>query len=275
MPVGPQFPATAAKRKRTDESDESDSDASIGPSPPKAHENENFTKKAHTLGPSLPPQMSKQPQDPSPKNNSGCDDSSDDDEFGPALPTKAGADTARSPVDTIQAQAATSSSSGAATQSKRDEWMTLAPTSGDWSQRVDPTKLKNRKFNTGKGAGASSARTDAWHETPEQKQARLQREVLGIKDDKGPKPRLATASTSGNDAETARRMKEFSEKRGPSLYDAHTKSHKTDEDDDPSARAFDREKDIAGGLQFNSTQRREMLKKSSDFNSRFSSAKYL
>ena len=62
--------------------------------------------------------------------------------------------------------------------------------------------------------------------------------------------------------------------RGPALYDSHQKT-KTLEDDDPSARAFDREKDIGGGLQLNSTQRRDMVKKATDFSSRFSSARYL
>lgn len=62
--------------------------------------------------------------------------------------------------------------------------------------------------------------------------------------------------------------------RGPALYKAH-KNNQTELDDDPSARAFDREKDIAGGLQLNSTQRRDMVKKATDFSSRFSSARYL
>ncbi|KAK5940637.1 hypothetical protein PMZ80_007054 [Knufia obscura] len=275
MPIGPQLPATAEKRKRTDEGDGSDSDDSVGPLPPNADENDNVTKKPRTVGPSLPPQKSKQQNDPAPEDKSDEGDSSDDDVFGPALPTEAEADGTNTSTAAKGAQSALSSSSDTATQSKRDEWMTLAPTSGDWSQRVDPTKLKNRKFNTGKGGAASSAGGDAWHETPEQKQARLQREVLGIKAEKGPKPQVASAAVSQDDAETTRRMKEYSQQRGPSLYDAHTKSHKKEEDDDPSARAFDREKDIGGGLQLNSTQRREMMKKSSDFNSRFSSAKYL
>jgi hypothetical protein len=63
--------------------------------------------------------------------------------------------------------------------------------------------------------------------------------------------------------------------RGPSLYNAHQSSNPVEKEDDPSARAFDREKDIAGGMKINSTQRRDMMKKASDFSSRFSSAKYL
>ncbi len=97
----------------------------------------------------------------------------------------------------------------------RDEWMTLAPVSGDWSTRVDPTKLKGRKFQTGKGAKApSQAGTGgdaSWHENPEQKQERLKREVLGIKDTSTStaSSRPAPAHNAHDDA-TARRLKEYS-----------------------------------------------------------------
>jgi hypothetical protein len=71
---------------------------------------------------------------------------------------------------------------------KRDDWMLLPPTSGDWSSRVDPTKLKNRKFNTSKGAkgpassgGNADGISEVWTETPEQKLQRLKDETLGTK----------------------------------------------------------------------------------------------
>jgi len=154
--------------------------------------------------------------------------------------------------------------------------MTLAPEGGDWSQRVDPTKLKNRKFNTGRGAKgppqASGAGGDSWHETPEEKLARLQREAMGV----GDKPGAGKSAEKRDprDEAVAKRMKEYNDKaRGPALYASHQKSN-TEEEDDPSARAFDREKDI-GGFKINSTQRRDMVKKAADFSSRFSSAKYL
>jgi len=63
--------------------------------------------------------------------------------------------------------------------------------------------------------------------------------------------------------------------RGPSLYASHSSSNKAVEEDDPSARAFDREKDIAGGTAISATKRREMVKKAADFSSRFSEARYL
>jgi len=100
---------------------------------------------------------------------------------------------------------------------------------------------------------------------------------MGIKDtgtgDLASRP--TTSHQKRKDAETAKRLKEFNDKaRAQSLYEKHAKGQH-EEEDDPSARAFDREKDIGGGLQVNATQRREMMRKAADFGSRFSSAKYL
>lgn len=59
------------------------------------------------------------------------------------------------------------------------------PKQDDWFSRVDPTKLRNRKFNTGMGAKApaqkSSGSSLLWTETPEQKRQRLADEVMGVK----------------------------------------------------------------------------------------------
>lgn len=64
--------------------------------------------------------------------------------------------------------------------------MLVPPKQDDWSARVDPTKLRNRKFNTGKGAKAPSGRgggdiSALWTETPEQKRQRLEDEMMGVK----------------------------------------------------------------------------------------------
>lgn len=48
-----------------------------------------------------------------------------------------------------------------------------------------------------------------------------------------------------------------------------------EEEDDPSARAFDREKDMAVASKITSAQRREMVNKASDYGSRFSKGSYL
>lgn len=273
MPIGPTLPPLpTGKRKRGQDDEVSDiSDDNVGPQlAPAAGKVETKTaepKQARILGPSLPPSIQRD-NDSRPDKD---DESSDDDEFGPALPSQNGAVSVPTPVTTLS-NASTATSKPTV---QRDEWMTMQPGSGDWSQRVDPTKIKSRKFNTGRGATAASAGTSSWHETPEQKQARLKNEMLGIKDkSKSSQAKTSPTQVSEDDAETAERMKEYNKARGPSLMDAHSKKQKVEKDDDPSARAFDREKDIAGGL-INATQRREMMKKSGNFNSRFSTAKYL
>lgn len=266
--VGPALPPTLAEKRKRDDSDDSDNECPSSPN--------SAGKRPRVIGPAMPPApLDQRPPGSPPKSDDehGTDDeSSDDDDFGPAPPTAA--DSAKR-LKTEQA-AAPAAPSKATLQ--RDEWMTMAPTSGDWSARVDPTQLKARKFNSGKGAKAPSSAgesSDAWHETPEQKQARLQREMMGIKDKSSASPAPSKPAQSADDAATTQRLKDYKTVRGPSLYNAHQKKEGKEEDDDPSKRAFDREKDIAGGLQLNSTQRRDMMKKASDFGSRFSSAKYL
>ena len=46
-------------------------------------------------------------------------------------------------------------------------------------------------------------------------------------------------------------------------------------DDDPSARTFDREKDMAVGSKIGHAQRREMLSKAAGFADKFAGGKYL
>ena len=90
--------------------------------------------------------------------------------------------------------------------------MIVPPTSGDWSSRMDPTKLKSRKFNAGKGA-KGPAQTPGkesnanWTETLDEKRARLQREMLGLKD-------VSTTTGSPEDdgkaRENVKRLREYS-----------------------------------------------------------------
>ncbi|EXJ88613.1 hypothetical protein A1O1_05543 [Capronia coronata CBS 617.96] len=292
--VGPQLPPHLQKRKRSDDEADSDGDSnssSTGPLPPKPQGKEQPSppspKRSRVIGPTLPPAPLDERPPSTDDNDDDSSESDDDDGFGPSLPSAN--DTSANPhlSNSIVGPQIPGSRSTAPAPAKRDEWMTLAPTGGDWSARVDPTKLKNRKFNTIKGAkgpsqvasgGGGGGGDRSWYETPEEKQARLKREVMGIQDSGAGAAAKKAGSGSGSGVEdevTARRLKEYNAKRGPSLYAAHSATTKGDEDDDPSARAFDREKDIAGGATINATKRREMLKKASDFSSRFSSAKYL
>lgn len=92
--------------------------------------------------------------------------------------------------------------------------MLVPPKQDDWSSRVDPTKLRNRKFNTGKGSRAPPAKGNEvgviWTETPEQKRQRLEDEVMGVKK---PASQDSEDKTSARDKagaeETARKIKEY------------------------------------------------------------------
>jgi hypothetical protein len=209
--TGPQLPPELQKRKRSDDEDEegNSSDSSSGPAPPSKskdvkEQSPPSSKRTRVLGPAPPPA----PLDELPPNGpeaDGEDESSDeDDDYGPSLPSGELASTSASIGPRPPASAPA--------PAQRDEWMTLAPTSDDWSQRVDPTKLKSRKFNTGRGSKVPSQATGgdaSWHETPEQRQARQKREVMGITDPSNPKTSRTDSTTSAHDEATAKRLKEF------------------------------------------------------------------
>jgi hypothetical protein len=292
--VGPQLPfPSAVKRKRDDESDTliDRSDTST-PSPHGSHTPDSSAKRPRTIGPTLPPaSLDERPQN-GPDEES--DTSNDDDAFGPCLP---GAGTSTIAPAESKVQASVESGPQVSSKSQRDEWMMVPPSNSDWSTRIDPTKLKARKFNTGKGANAPSQPTTSggdskWTETPEQKRARLEREMMGITDISAAKPKVTSQETV-KVAPASQKIKEYtvSEVKGiwnkPALTlsqektratqrsHEHKESNPHENEDDPSARPFDREKDIAAGTKISASQRKEMMKKAADFGSRFSSAKYL
>lgn len=193
--------------------------------------------------------------------------------------------------------------------------MLAPPTSSDWTARVDPTKLKNRKFASSKGGSASAASSSAqggissvWTETPDEKRKRLADQVLGRGGDDGValgagKGRPAVTAADGDaERETQRRIAEYDARnRGSrSLMEQHQDrkvrrdgdrdgdaragqrskakdktGHGDEEEDDPSKRAFDREKDMGLGGRIGQVQKREMLKKAGDFGGRFERGKYL
>ena len=68
--------------------------------------------------------------------------------------------------------------------------MLAPPTGGSDRSRVDPTKLRNRKFQSGPRVGNAPAGRggvdSSWTETPEEKIRRLQDEAMGISSSSGP-----------------------------------------------------------------------------------------
>lgn len=207
-------------------------------------------------------------------------DSEDDDDFGPTLPPEDidGAEVAKDDGGSITVQR----ESTPEVKPQRDAWMTIAPQQDDLAARMDPTRQRPRAFNTGKGAkgpaaGGGGGDATAWHETAEQKQKRLADEMMGISSAPSAKAGPQRPAPSSNGAEkNAARAKKIKESRGASLMDQHKATKgKEAEDDDPSKRVFDREKDMGAGMRIGHAQREEMLKKAGGFSSKFAGGSYL
>ncbi|KAF3919510.1 hypothetical protein ABW20_dc0100963 [Dactylellina cionopaga] len=305
--VGPAIPPhILAKRKRKQEEAEkaaaalkesegktSQDETSATSRAPKNDVDENPEKRRRVIGPYMPAPIDQMPShglddddnntnkrsENHDENDENDDDSSSEDEIGPSLPSFG--------TSAAEEEAAAQKRLEAHSRSKddrltRDEWMIVPPKQDDWTSRVDPTKIKSRKFQTGKGAKAPSAKggdNSLWMESAADKAKRVADEVMGVRRpatqaaEEDPKEKAARLQAE----ETQRRIDEFNAKnRGKSLVDEHATSKDRKEEDDPSKRAFDREKDIVGsskkiGLQ----QKQQMLARAADFGSRFSKGNYL
>lgn len=261
--AGPALPPTAASRSSSPDSD-------AGPAPPPA------SKPARFMGPAAPP-ASLDERPPNPPSDDSDDSDSSDDDFGPAPPPAGATYSVDTYADDTPAKSAFDTDpqfKEAPTKAQRDDWMTMPPTQDDLAARLDPSKQRARKFNTGKSAGGGGGMSSAWTETPEQKLKRLQDEAMGITTASS----NTTTATGGRSKEEERRARNMREKidasRGKSLVEQH-QSKKKIEEDDPSKRVFDYEKDMAVQGNLNHKQKREMLSKSKGFGDRFSSGSFL
>jgi hypothetical protein len=178
--AGPELPPhLLAKRKRQEEEESKDASATASGANRMGSPGEG-EKRRRVIGPAMPPApLEERPAEPA----IGADEAeSDDDDFGPALPPadSASATNLGDDNDAEQTQSATTT---APAKVERDAWMTMPPKQDDLAARMDPTKIRARGFNTGKGAkGPNTLGEDssAWNETPEQKRKRLQDEMMGI-----------------------------------------------------------------------------------------------
>ncbi|KAI4756778.1 hypothetical protein E4T52_11238 [Aureobasidium sp. EXF-3400] len=203
------------------------------------------------------------------------DDDSDDDGFGPALPSAADLNPSTNNAGPSVPQPA------APARAQRDEWMTLPPQQDDLAARMDPSKMRARGFNTGKNARGGNTTpaggniAAAWTETPEEKLKRLQDEAMGVKPATAGHIDAREAAKNKEKEAEARRIREQTDKaRGPSLMAQHKESNPENKDDDPSKRAFNREKDI-GGSSLGLVDKKDLLNKASNFGSKFSGGGYL
>ena len=260
--AGPSLPPQSRSRSSSEDSD-------VGPAPPQA------SKPVRVVGPAMPPA----PLDERPPNPPSDDSDSSDDDFGPA-PPPAGATYSSYDDDRPAARSAFDTEpqySEAEKKVERDAWMTMPPTQDDLG-RLDPTKMRARKFNTGKSAGqtGTGGGIGVWTETPEQKLKRLQDEAMGIAAPANSSTTKKESKRAKQEEEKARQLRDrLDAARGKSLIEQHKEKHGKEEEDDPSKRVFDYEKDMSVGTKISHKQKREMLDKAKDFGGRFSSGSYL
>lgn len=224
------------------------------------------------MGPAPPPQPASAPSQPPAEE----EDSSSEDDYGPSLPSAA----TRAPIGPSLPPSAAEADEAP----KRDNWMLAPPPSGPLSVN-DPSKIAARSFSSKPSSKPKEGTSSIWTETPEEKLARLQASVLGKSD---PNATPTSSKDSGRkktreDEARERQIKEnFEAARGKSMVEeARERRRKgpgkgVDEegDDDPSKRAFDREKDMAIGGRFSGKERREMMESAKD-KSRFSKGTFL
>lgn len=293
--IGPTLPPHLAPKRKHSECNDEDTRLA-GPPSSRSSSSDRDEKRVRVIGPALPPAALGDRL--TTKSESASESESDDDDLGPAPPPIPGSTAHAAEIKRMQEFEAASISQEANKKPQREEWMLAPPSSDDWSSKVDPTKLKNRKFNTGKGSKApqgNSKDTALWTETPEQKRKRLEDEVMGVKRPAQLEP--MSQQRVQNEAElreTDRRIQEYNvrfpllveiacrlltvpknKNRNSSLYSEHKKTNPQEKEDDPSKRAFDREKDMGVGLKIGHSKRKELLTKAADFGTRFAKGNYL
>lgn len=300
--IGPELPPhLLAKRKRED-TEEADpkADATTENVPARGRSRsssaDSASERRRVIGPAPPPApLDERPVQPTVEE----EDSSSDDDFGPSLPKPGDSHNQKRSNFEEADDNDFGPPQAEETKTRRDEWMMVPPKQDDLAARMDPTKLRARGFNTGKGAkGANQGRdgdSAAWTETPEQKRKRLEDQVLGISNrpTEGASPQV-DLRRKREDEEKARKIKEHNvsgwediiravailipiqeKHRTKTLYAQHQTSQKKEKEDDPSARPFDYEKDMGGGMKVGRSQRRELLNRASDFGSKFAGGSYL
>ncbi|OGM39136.1 hypothetical protein ABOM_012260 [Aspergillus bombycis] len=240
------------------------------PTPYPEYDVDNIDKRRRVVGPTLP------------LSNPADDDSSDDDDIGPSLPPSGTMETevfnANIHNNTLKGLS-TEQSHACEDRSYRDEWMLRPPESTSRTSSVDPTRLRSRKFQSARSVPSSQPGgiDSSWTETPEEKMKRLQDKVMGV----------STPGTHNDQVTRPARVSQAMQERIHKYNDAKRKANtsgtvsqpleqcKNGNEDDPSSRPFDKEKDMAISSKLTNSQRREMINKAADFGSRFSKGNYL
>ena len=207
--IGPTLPPhLTSKRKRSVE----DADDSERQSRSRSSSTSEEGKRRKVLGPSLPSKSIREESTGQSTNGGQESNSESDDDIGPAPAPPEGQSGGSSEPQNAMPQAVPDPEKPGK-HLQREEWMLAPPSNVDWTSRIDPTKLKNRRFNTGKGARAP-VQTDTtedtlWTESPAEKTKRLQNEVMGIVDLKTTeRPKERSSKATSGEAETRRKIEE-------------------------------------------------------------------
>lgn len=227
------------------------------------------TGKRKIIGPALPSEHD--------QKTSHDDDSDDsDDDIGPILPPS-GTEHLRLDNKPDDAGLLPKENQIHTNSRQRDEWMLQPPEESDWTSRVDPTKLRNRKFQTGrsaKGPPVANRVDSSWTESPEQKMERIRDEVMGVKTSIPVKDGSNHTEASRISDSTHQRIQKYNEATRKDVAQ-QSALRLGDNEEDPDMRPFDREKDMASSSSISNAQRRELLSKAADFGSRFTGGRLL
>ena len=216
--VGPKLPPhllEKRKRQRGEAQDENNGNSPQNNTPESVSPGSE-TKRRRIVGPAPPPAALEERPSHGPLTDD--ESSSDEDDYGPTLPSD------RNQGDNYGFQYASKPTFDVVPpedeqkekKTQRDEWMMMPPKQDDLSARMDPTKIRARKFNTGKGAKGPNEAVggdgSVWTETPDEKRKRLQDQVLGVSKpaatNGGNKVAKASSKSKAQDEEKQRRIRE-------------------------------------------------------------------
>ncbi|KAF5340569.1 hypothetical protein D9611_007467 [Ephemerocybe angulata] len=315
--LGPQLPPGfgTSSKANDDESDVIGPQAGIGPAIP-AHllgsssRRDEAEHKSTMLPPPLPPSRGPPPRpateagpsagpkvmgptlpnygptyNPSTFNNIEDDDDDSDDDVGPK-PLPAGmkheeSDAVKEFLEREERMRKAREAAAAKSNApKREEWMLVPPSNSDLLGNLDPTKLKKgRQFSKGTGPTVSGpSDMSLWTETPQERQQRLEDEVMGRK-----RRAVDVVAGANDDPEKKRRKREEAamkrdveeytkKRRGPSLIDQHASAAESKPDNEGPPAIWDHSRDMGlGGRLMDDDKRKQMLQEAKGLGDRFSS----
>lgn len=137
------------------------------------------------IGPSLPPSSA---AGETKSSQSQASETDSDDDIGPMVPSIDSAPPADAAGDSEGSLLVPMDQQNDVSDSKnkihRDQWMLELPDTNDIARQIDPTKLRNRKFLSGRSTKAASPGSkvgdDSWMESPDERIRRLQNSVMGV-----------------------------------------------------------------------------------------------